>query len=239
MKKTIFLFSFLLLALPSHAPSAQMLLGITGTSSTLTPIHIQSCGYQAGASENSVACPGLTIGAGHLLIVCVESSSGSLSGGTLSGDSGTFTPRFSNVASGNGNQNVSTCGYIASAGGGGTTITFTKTGMTYAGITWDEWKNVGAFDTDAPPVVVSGGTSMAASPITPTANGDLIVSFFNTGVGNGTITAGGSFLTGAYNTFATGQFYYVQPTAGAITATATASSAPYATLSYAAAFKHQ
>jgi hypothetical protein len=133
MKKIIFLLSFLLLALPAHAPNAQMLVASTwaqGTTGAVTWTLIQHLSNFT-CSTDSCSKTGVTTTAGDLLVLCsaIEATSPSFS--SASGD-GTWT-HPAGVA---GVQGIiaTDCVYRLSATGGtGLTINFTWTGSSPIG----------------------------------------------------------------------------------------------------------
>lgn len=218
MTKRILSLIVLACLVPLGAKRQYVSAGFTHSSGGGTPTHIQTCGNQIAPGGPSISCTWSVgaVTAGHFIYACVANGVYSISSPVWSGDSGTFTSDITNV-SGGGNQ--TSCWYVPTAGGGGTTLTLTASGYYYPTITADEFSNVGALDqSDAG----ATGTSNApvSNSITTTHNGDLILGYTTNSSGCPVPGPGTGFTHGA--TFSTSaNEYLIQSTAGAIASTAT------------------
>jgi|CZKF01.1.fsa_nt_gi hypothetical protein len=212
---------------------------VTAVPTTVT--HVQSCGYQipsSSPSSVSVICLS-TITPGNFLWICVANVNSAVNSPTWSGDSGTFTLDMANTSVTG--STYGSCYKVASAGGGGTTITLTASNLSWTGLTLEEFANVGLLDVNDTPVEGGPSSSPASNSISPTANGDLILGFSTVSAGGGppTYTAGTGFTLGAGSTYTAQNEYLVQTTAAPISATFALSNSTRSWVAHAAAYKHK
>ena len=212
---------------------AQRIPGPGGTASSGgggTPVHIQSCtsGTNSGVTSSVTATCGSAIGAGHQLWACIANVYYGLTP-TWTGDTGTFTddPNFQSYGFSSPTW-YSSCYYVPSTGGGGTSITATGT-MYEPCLTIDEFSGVGAFDKSDSGIEVHS-TTPTGNAITPSANGSLLVGFLTIANANGDqygITPTGSWSLGAVcgnaNQGGPVLVYQTQTTAASIAVTASQS----------------
>ena len=209
-------------------------------SGVVVPTHVagQSCGNTSGGSNvATITCTFPSpITAGNFIWVTVWTYTGNLISATMSGDSDTFTARITNVSAGNNNASAWS---VASATGGGTTLTVTIPTPTCSSgtcltIMADEYTGVGVLDVAG---TVNGPSTLTGGPLTTTANGDLVLGVFYNTAGD-PINLTGGISPGASTSVPSRHSYIVQTTAGTISAVATSTYAP-AAIAYEFAFKHQ
>jgi hypothetical protein len=192
--------ALILLVGSAHAQGISMLLGASRAPSGgySGPTIVQSCeNFTGSGGVTSIGCTfGSNITAGHRLYFCVSYSASSTT--SWSGDSGTFTPdpgsgaAITNLQWNNGDPAYITCAYVASAGGGGATVTATLSpggwpsiiGYEVLGGTFDKSDNGSAPNPGTPTPPYS---SLA---VTPAANNSLLLGVCAQGGGTVVLGAG-------------------------------------------------
>lgn len=197
-----------------------------------SPTLVQDCSFNSSSSSaSSVTCTmGAAITAGNQLYACVSSSGAGPITITWSGDSGTFTadPGAGTAITSSvwGSTRNTTCVYVPSASGGGTTLTATAT-LSYPQINAVEVHG-GVFDQSDNSVHGSGTTGTSGS-ITPTANNSLLIGFVAVESGTPTFTAGTNvaWTLSAHPTVRSTTEYFTQTTAASVDAQMTWTGSTY------------
>lgn len=198
-----------------------------------TVTHEQACGYQDpnNAYPTSLTCtfPNPVV-AGDLLFFSVQNAEGAPTF-TISGETGATVNILESYGWGTGS--ISSGNYILSASGGETKITLNfSAGQYYPAVSFDEFHCSPTCSLDMAGTSSANhgtGTELSSGSITTISNNDLVIGYFG-GSPTSTYTAGLGFTIDGYSVtgFGSGQEYFMQTTAGAITATATQSvSAPW------------
>lgn len=197
-----------------------------GSAPATKPSYIQSCTNYILGSTASISCTfASAVTAGDQLYACGVNDQDFTF--TLTGDSGTWTadPNLpANYGLSGYGGNAINCSYLASAGGGETSLTLTESTLAYVYLVITELRN-GAFDTSD-----AGDNGASASPvvgnsITTSAANDLVLALGQvSGSAVETCTAGtnvawtlpSTAVQEPSNGGCVGMEYYSMPTTGAI-----------------------
>jgi len=187
------------------------------TAAPAAPSVVQGCGYFSPNNPiSSISCTfSNPLTAGNQLYVCLNNVVSTNTSISFTGDSGTFTIdpvlpfQYTWAATSGGQVNNTSCYYVLSLSGGGTTLTATAVGgaaaFIYPTILAVEINGAHGIDqSDLPSSSASGSTGITNS-VTPTHAVELAIAFATPGA-LVTITAGGGFTQQALAAYGSGAF---------------------------------